>query len=215
MAVNDVSLDVKEGVTLGIVGQSGSGKTTLAHIMVGIIKPDSGVMRYNGEQYSLNKNIQMVFQHPDTSLNPRLTVYSMLKDLHINRTEATHLMDIIGLDSSYLSRYPSQMSGGEKQRVSIARALALHPKLIIADEPVSSLDVSVQAQILNLIKRLKTELNVTFVLISHELAVVSWLCDEVAVMHKGCIVEQGKVEYVLNNPQDSYTRELLATSALT
>ena len=224
-AVDNVSLSVEKGKNLGIVGQSGSGKTTLAGIIAGIITPDSGSLYFEGKPVDVKdghyrRNVQMVFQNPDQSLNPRLKVYSVLYDLLMPRLknkqavrkEAERLMEITGLASVHLDRYPSELSGGQKQRVSIARALALEPGLIIADEPVSSLDVSVQAQILNLMDDLNKELGITFILISHDLSVVSWLCDEVAVMHNGKIVETGAAEKILSRPEHSYTKELIKSA---
>lgn len=225
-AVDNISLSIKKGRSLGIVGESGSGKTTLAKLISDIIKPDSGKVSYKGEDignisdYSdYRKNVQMVFQDPYLSLNPKLTIFSAMKDaLKANgytddfRTRCRHFIEMVGLEDEHLDRYPHQFSGGQRQRVSIARALLLEPEIIIADEPVSSLDVSVQAQILNLMKKLKLENGVTFILISHDLAVVSFLCDEVLVMKHGEMVEYGTVEDVLHNPKEDYTRKLLEAS---
>jgi peptide/nickel transport system ATP-binding protein len=198
-AVDNVSLAVNAGESIGLVGQSGSGKTTLAGIFAGIVEPDSGMLKYKGEEVvkgtahykAYRRNVQMVFQNPDESLNPRLTVLSTLKDMLPNMSrkqmyaEAVRLMEMTGLAEEHLSRYPSELSGGQKQRVSIARALAMKPEVIIADEPVSSLDVSVQAQIINLMADLKNTQGITFIFISHDLAVVSYLCDRTVVMKQG------------------------------
>ena len=228
-AVDNVSLTLYAGESLGIVGQSGCGKTTLARIIAGIIPADSGLVLYKGklaEKHSpvypmFRQNVQMVFQNPDQSLNPRLTVESTLKDLlnkrflgKKTRAEAARLMEITGLAEEHLSRYPSELSGGQKQRVSIARALALRPEIIIADEPVSSLDVSVQAQILNLMSALKKEQGITFILISHDLAVVAWLCEKIAVMQKGAVVEYGDVLDIIKQPDHIHTKELISAGSL-
>lgn len=229
-AVNDVSFAVQKGRSLGIVGESGSGKTTIARMMCGIHDPDEGDIFYNdiplkslsGEsRRTYRKNVQMVFQDPYNSLNPKLTIGSAISDgikRHITRDKSeikkrlSALMDMAGLPEEYLGRYPHEFSGGQRQRISIARALSLEPELIIADEPVSSLDVSVQAQILNLMSSLKNS-GVTFILISHSLAVVSFLCDEIAVMCRGRLVEYGETMKILNNPASDYTKNLLTASA--
>lgn len=229
-ALDDVTLKVTAGRSLGIVGESGSGKTTLARIICGVYNPDVGEALFNGENIGLlkgesyeyyRKNVQMVFQDPHNSLNPKLTVRSAITDgikRHITNDKKEinqrllHLMEIVGLSADYLDRYPHEFSGGQRQRISIARALSTEPKLIIADEPVSSLDVSVQAQILNLMNSLKDE-GVTFILISHSLAVVSFLCEETAVLRKGVLVESGETERILNRPISDYTKKLLEASA--
>lgn len=231
-ALNNVSLSVNEGEFLGIVGESGSGKSTAARLMCSLYEPDKGNILFKGKNIlSLNKeehkqyrkSIQMVFQNPDNSLNPKLTIRSALSDgikQHItkNKTEINdrlkYLMDKVGLPYEYLDRYPHEFSGGQRQRISIARALSIEPELIIADEPVSSLDVSVQAQILNLMKSLQKS-GITFILISHSLAVVSNICDNVAVMRKGELVEYGRVTDVLSSPATDYTKNLLYASEYT
>ncbi|MGD9809420.1 MAG: ABC transporter ATP-binding protein [Deferribacterales bacterium] len=226
-AVDNISLSIEKGRSLGIVGESGSGKTTMAKIIADIIKPDSGRVLFHGEDIcslgdgykNYRKNVQVVFQDPYLSLNPKLTVFSAMKDaLKVHgikgdpREVCGDYMEMVGLEREYLDRYPHEFSGGQRQRISIARALSLEPEIIIADEPVSSLDVSVQAQILNLMKKLKLEKDVTFILISHDLAVVSYLCDDVLVMHDGEAVEYGTVQSVLTNPEKDYTRKLLEAS---
>lgn len=225
-AVDNISLEIQKGRSLGVVGESGSGKTTLAKIIADIIKPNSGEVSFHGTRLSeLNdynnyrKNVQVVFQDPYLSLNPKLTIFSAMKDaLKIHgyngdlRKICGDYLELVGLEREHLDRYPHEFSGGQRQRVSIARALSLEPELIIADEPVSSLDVSVQAQILNLMKKLKLEKGVTFILISHDLAVVSYLCDDVIVMQNGKMVEYGTVDNVLKNPEKEYTRDLLEAS---
>ena len=227
-AVNNVSLSIKKGRSLGVVGESGSGKTTIARMICDVYKPDCGIILYkdtpinklenNYECY--RKNVQMVFQDPYTSLNPKLTVKSAIADdikRHITKDrndindKLKFLMNMVGLSEDCLNRYPHEFSGGQRQRISLARALSLEPELIIADEPVSSLDVSVQAQILNLMSNLKKN-GVTFVLISHSLATVSFLCDDIAVMCKGKLVEYGDTATILSSPSDDYTKSLLAAS---
>lgn len=226
-AAADISFEIVKGRSLGIVGESGSGKTTLAKIISDIIKPDSGKVLFHGkdintlgnEYLNYRRNVQVVFQDPYLSLNPKLTIFSAMKDalkVHGIKGDAREIcgqyMEMVGLDRDYLNRYPHEFSGGQRQRISLARALLLEPEIIIADEPVSSLDVSVQAQILNLMKKLKLENGVTFILISHDLAVVSFLCDDVIVMNDGQMVEYGTVDKVLNRPENDYTKKLLTAS---
>ncbi len=228
-AVDGVSFTVKKGRSLGIVGESGSGKTTIARMMCGVYEPDGGVISYNGiplnelsveDRGIYRKNVQMVFQDPYNSLNPKLKIGSAVsdgikryitRDKHEIKKRLFSLMDMVGLPAAYLERYPHEFSGGQRQRISIARALSLEPELIIADEPVSSLDVSVQAQILNLMSFLKSR-GVTFILISHSLAVVSFLCDDIAVMRRGRLVEYGETMKILKTPASDYTKNLLAAS---
>ncbi len=227
-AVDNISLSIQKGRSLGIVGESGSGKTTLAKLITDITRPDSGSVLYKGkdirqadktEYPAYRRNVQMVFQDPYLSLNPKLTIFSAMKDGIEKyygkkglREKCAKYLNMVGLDEEYLDRYPHEFSGGQRQRLSIARALSLDPEIIVADEPVSSLDVSVQAQILNLMKKLKLENGLTFILISHDLSVVSFLCDDVLVMNKGQMVEYGSVEDVLNNPRQEYTKNLLTAS---
>ena len=207
---------------------SGSGKTTLGRTMVRLIAPTGGVLRYDGRDIAasderalrpLRARLQMIFQNPQSSLNPRLTIASTLMrpleafDRGAGRAErrrrAGDLLDIVGLPKSFLGRYPHELSGGQRQRVGIARAIALDPEFIVADEIVSGLDVSTQAQILLLLRRLREEFNLTLVFISHDLSVVRVLCDHVAVMSNGEIVERGPTAGVFEAPQHPYTRELL------
>jgi len=229
VAVDGVSLAVEEGESLGIVGETGSGKSTLARIMLNLLEPTSGVVRYRGEEVThvrgaqlqaLRRERQLVFQDPSGSLNPRRTVGASLSDpfaihgLLPDRAErgrrVAELLEQVGLEPGHASRYPHELSGGMRQRVGIARAIALGPRLLIADEPVSALDVSIQAQILTLLRELRRELGLTLVLIAHDLAVVRHMCDRVAVMHAGRLVETGTVEDVYRAPRAAYTRELLA-----
>lgn len=224
-AVDNISLTLRQGESLGLVGESGSGKTTLAGIFASIIPPDSGSVRYKdtvlrkgaGIYGEYRRNVQMVFQNPDESLNPRLKILPMLADVLSHRfkrrkdivDEASRLMKITGLEAEHLGRYPSELSGGQKQRVSIARALAMQPEVIIADEPVSSLDVSVQAQIINLLSGLKDELGITFIFISHDLAVVSQLCEKTAVLRHGLLLEYGDTSEIITAPAHEYTKALV------
>ncbi|EJB01647.1 peptide/nickel transport system ATP-binding protein [Rhizobium sp. BK619] len=231
-AVDDVSFDIRRGECLGLVGESGCGKTTLSKILMRAITPDSGAVVFNdgkdvidvlsvrGEALQdMRTKIQMVFQDPVSSLSPRMTVRNILSEpLEIHdrgdsderKRKVEGLMAAIGLDKRYLSRYPHSFSGGQRQRIGIARALALGPKLIILDEPVSALDVSVQAQILNLLKDLQKELGLTYLFISHNLAVVDYMADRIAVMCKGRIVEIAPREIILRDPVHPYTKSLLA-----
>jgi ABC-type glutathione transport system ATPase component len=228
-AVDDVDLDVNEGETLAIVGESGSGKSTLARILLGLIKPSAGDVVYDGRSVDafkapdwamFRKAVQPIFQDPASSLNPRMRVDTTLSNVLLRHGLATrHTLDptinellaSVGLDAAqFRDRYPHQLSGGQQQRVAIARAMAVRPRLIIADEPLSSLDMSVQAQILDLLDRLKSSHKLGLVLISHDLNVVDAISDRVIVMYLGKIVEAGPTRQVLGNPASDYTRSLLA-----
>ena len=228
-AVDDVDLDVNEGETLAIVGESGSGKSTLARILLGLVKPTSGGVAYYGQPVdaftapdwgTFRKAVQPVFQDPASSLNPRMRVDTTLSNVLRRHKLATRdtldaaiteLLESVGLDArQFRDRYPHQLSGGQQQRIAIARAMAVRPRLIIADEPLSSLDMSVQAQVLDLLVSLKSSRNLGLVLISHDLNVVDAISDRVIVMYLGKIVEAGPTRQVLGNPASDYTRSLLA-----
>jgi len=228
-----VDLDIPRGLALGLVGESGSGKTTIGRALVRLVRPSGGALVYNGADiagwseirlHPLRAKLQMIFQDPQSSLNPRLTVgTSLVRPLEAfgrdasataRRQRAAELLDIVGLPKTFLGRYPHELSGGQRQRVGIARALALDPEFIVADEIVSGLDVSTQAQILLLLRRLRAELDLTLVFISHDLSVVRVLCDRVAVLSAGRIVEAGDTAEVFAAPRHAYTRELLASVPL-
>jgi ABC-type glutathione transport system ATPase component len=224
-ALDGVSLELLRGEVLGIVGESGAGKSTLARCVVGVQRPTSGRLRFAGHPLdpasdrAQRRAIQMVFQDPYASLNPAMTIGTALGELlRVNglaadrkaaRARAGELLEIVGLPAAALDRRPRAFSGGQRQRIGIARALALEPQLLVADEPVSALDVSVQASILKLLKRLQKELALTVLLISHDLAVVHQLCDRVIVLRDGKVVERGAVRDLFASPRESYTRELL------
>ena len=227
-AVNDVSFEVIKGETLGLVGESGCGKTTLGRTLLRLIEPNEGEIIYNGidltkktsdEIISLRKDIQLVFQDPYSSLNPRLTIGSAIteplkvhgqyKNEKQRKEKAVDLLEKVNLDSKHFHRYPHEFSGGQRQRIVIARALALNPSFIICDEPVSALDVSVQAQVLNLLNDIKKEFGFTTIFISHDLAVVRYISDRIMVMHKGKIVEQGVANEVYYHPKNEYTKNLI------
>jgi peptide/nickel transport system ATP-binding protein len=232
LAVDDVSFEVKRGECLGLVGESGCGKTTLSKIILRALEPDSGELVFNGDNgptrlldldgnalFQLRKKIQYIFQDPFSSLNPRMTVFDIVSEplvIHGERDEkrlrsaVTDLLAHVGLDPRFSSRYPHSFSGGQRQRIGIARALALRPELLICDEPVSALDVSVQAQVLNLLKDLKAELGLTYLFISHNLAVVDYVADRIAVMCAGSIVEIAPREMLFRRPVHPYTKALLA-----
>jgi ABC-type glutathione transport system ATPase component len=224
VAVDGVSLTVPAAGAVGLVGESGCGKSTLARVISGIQKPDRGDVRLDGELLRTRRSrwqrrqVQLVFQDPYSSLNPRRTIRSVLRELlavhALARGEGAdercaELMALVGLPEAALDRKPAAFSGGQRQRLAIARALVVQPSLIVADEPVSALDVSIQATILELFARLRAELGVSLLLISHNLAVVRQLCEQVAVMSQGQIVEVGEREQIFSAPQHPYTRTLL------
>jgi ABC-type glutathione transport system ATPase component len=222
-ALRGVSLGVGAGERFGIVGESGSGKTTLARLLLGLDRPDRGTIAFDGRRVDTGANlrflrtqVQLVFQDPSASFDPRLRVAGIvaepLRGLRIpgdHRQRVREVLAAVGLTADAMTRYPHQFSGGQRQRIAIARALAPHPRVLVADEPVSALDVSVRAQILNLLVDLTRRFGLTLVLVSHDLAVVRYLTDRVAVMRDGQIVETGPTLRVYEEPREPYTRELL------
>lgn len=229
-AVNNVSLDIQKGEILAIAGESGCGKSTLAKAIMKLVQSDSGEILLNGENVlNLKHNkdlkkfyqkVQMIFQNPYSSLNPKMKIGEILKEpLIINtdlkKEEITKIVEEkiekVGLDKSALNLYPHEFSGGQRQRIAIARSLILNPEFIIADEPVSALDVSIQAQIINLLKQLKEDFNLTFLFISHDLSVIKYLSDRIAIMYLGEVVEIGKTEEIFKNPKHPYTKALLSS----
>jgi len=223
-AVADVSIKLYPGKTFAVVGESGCGKTTLARMLALLHRPTGGELRFEGELMSPNKrrdinalrrNIQMIFQDPYSALNPRMTVSAIISEpLRIHRRtgraeRVAALMDAVGLASSLGNRYPHEFSGGQRQRIGIARALALEPRLVIADEPVSALDVSVQSQVLNLMQDLQDDLGMAYLLVSHDLAVVDHMADQVAVMYLGRVVESATSDDLFARPSHPYTRALM------
>ena len=215
-AVKGVTFDVIEGETFGIVGESGSGKTTLVRMLLGLEKPNGGTVRYLGGDRA--REVQVVFQDPVSALDPRMRVADIVAEpLRVLRiagdrpARVRELLDAVGLPTGSAERYPHEFSGGQRQRIAIARALAPRPRVLLADEPVSALDVSVRAQILNLLEDLRAGFELTLLLVSHDLSVVRHMCDRVAVMSRGEIVEMGETAGVFRDPQDPYTRELLAS----
>lgn len=225
-ALDDVYLRVEEGGITGLVGESGSGKSTALRCATGMRRPDTGSVTYDGIDVTrapgaqltrLRREMQLVFQDPTASLNPRMTVFQLVSEglvvhgLHTRRRRerVAELVESVGLDARDLDRRPGSFSGGQRQRIAIARALAVEPRLLICDEPVSSLDVSVQAQILNLLQDMQEQLGLTILFVAHDLAVVKQVCSQVAVLHHGVVVEEGDVDTVLVTPREEYTRSLL------
>lgn len=228
VAVDDVSLTVHRGETLGLVGESGSGKSTMARLMMGLQPPTSGSVSFDGRDLAtlparelrvLRPRMQMVFQNPYGSLLPHFSaIGNVMEPLRLHdrgdketrRTRALELLDLVGINTRHAELYPRQFSGGQQQRIAIARALALEPELLVCDEPTSSLDVSIQAQILELFTDLRDRLGLAFLFISHNLAVVERLADRVAVMNKGRLVEESSTEALFRAPKDPYTQQLLS-----
>ena len=228
-AVAGVSFDIAAGETLGLVGESGSGKSTTGFCVLQLMRPTSGSVRFEGRELTelsgeelrrVRRNAQIVFQDPYSSLDPRMTVGNIVAEPLVvhsvgtrrdRRTRVRELLDVVGFDPTYVNRYPHEFSGGQRQRIGIARALALSPRLIVCDEPVSALDVSIQAQIINLLKDLQVEFGLAYLFIAHDLAVVRSVSDRIAVMHRGRIVETGPAKDVYEHPNDEYTKALLAS----
>jgi peptide/nickel transport system ATP-binding protein len=229
-AINDVSLTIEAGETLGLVGESGSGKSTLGRMLLRLIEPDSGEVFFDGQRVlhaggkelrRLRRDMQIIFQDPFGSLDPRMNVEQIVceplaihggDDGRSRRQRAAELMRAVGLDESALLRYPHEFSGGQRQRIGIARALALRPRFIVADEPVSALDVSVGAQIVNLLKQLQREFQLTYLFISHSMPIVRYLANRIAVMQRGELVEVGTTEHITTAATHPYTRALLAAN---
>lgn len=228
-AVDGISFSIKDGSVFAIVGESGSGKSTLARLVLRLISPTSGKIVFQGRDIQtlsggllqvFRQSVQIIFQDPFASLNPRMTVFDTLSEpLKIHkvikkserRNKVISLLNDVGMEADVLNRYPHEFSGGQRQRICIARALAVSPKAIVADEPLSALDVSIQAQILNILQKLQKQLQISFIFISHDLRVVRYFSDEVAVMYLGKIVEQAKTDELFKNPYHPYTTELLSS----
>jgi oligopeptide/dipeptide ABC transporter ATP-binding protein len=229
-AVDGVSFDVKRGETLGIVGETGCGKSTTARLIMRLLEPTSGEVRFDGQDITklkgsrlkaVRRDVQMIFQDPYSSLNPRKTVgatiaqpfviHGMAEGKGERKRAVQELMEMVGLNSEHYNRYPHEFSGGQRQRIGVARALALKPKLLIADEPVSALDVSIQAQVLNLLLEMQRQLGLTLVFIAHDLSVVRHMCDRVAVMYLGRVVEIGPAGGLYDYPRHPYTGALLSS----
>jgi oligopeptide transport system ATP-binding protein len=227
-AVDDVSFEIAEGETLGLVGESGSGKSTTGYCILQLLKPTEGTITFMGteltalrreEMRRMRRELQIVFQDPYASLDPRMTVGNIVAEPLVvhsigtrrdRRSRVRELLDVVGFNPGFTNRYPHEFSGGQRQRIGIARALALSPKLIVCDEPVSALDVSIQAQILNLLKDLQRDFGLTYLFIAHDLAVVRSMSDRIAVMNRGKLVEVGPAEEVYTKPREDYTKALLS-----
>jgi peptide/nickel transport system ATP-binding protein len=228
-AVDDITFELKEGETYGLVGESGCGKTTTGRTIIGLNRPTAGKIFFNDIEltklkrrdfYQYRKDIQIIFQDPYSSLNPRKRVLDIIAEPIRNfeklspNEEKTKVMDVlekVGLSPESIYKYPHEFSGGQRQRIGIARALTLNPKLIIADEPVSALDVSVQAQVLNFMKDIQKEFNLTYLFISHDLGIIRHMCDRIGIMYRGRLVEEGTKDEIFEYPQHIYTKRLLSS----
>ena len=218
-AVDGVSFEIFPGETYGLVGESGSGKSTIGRCIAGLINPTSGKILFNGSEQFPRKDIQMIFQDPMSSLNPRkkiddiigegLDINKLCADANERRELIAEMLRKVGLSAAYMNKYPHQLSGGQRQRIGIARALILRPKLIIADECISALDVSIQAQIVNLLKDIQTETKCTYLFITHNLSMVKYISDRIGILQKGHLVETGTTDEIFANPAHEYTRQLL------
>ena len=228
-AVDDISLTIERGKTLGIVGESGCGKSTTGRVVLRLLEPTSGQILFNGtdiaklkksQLHKMRKEMQMIFQDPFSSLDPRKTVnqiisepiieYKIIKDKNELEKRVLKLMETVGLAERLINTYPHELDGGRRQRVGIARALAMEPQFIVCDEPVSALDVSIQAQILNLLKKLQKKMELTYIFITHDLSVVNYFADDIAVMYLGQLVEKAPAEELFANPVHPYTKALLS-----
>ena len=228
--VNDVSFAIRKGETLGLVGESGSGKSSVARMLLRLVEPTAGEVKYEGrdllaassqEMRGMRRRMQIVFQDPYAALNPRMRVREILTEpfaIHNERpvegfaARLAEMLRTVGMDASALDRFPHEFSGGQRQRINIARALALRPEFLVLDEPVSALDVSVAAQVVNLLRELQRENDLTYLFISHSMPVVRYLCDRVAVMQRGQLVEVGNCEQVCHAPREEYTQRLIAAT---
>lgn len=226
-AVDCVSFDIKKGETIGLVGESGCGKTTLGRMILRLLAPTGGGIFYEGENIlnydkqrlrAYRKKAQIIFQDPFASLNPKMTIGQILEEPLIihnaasakeRKKQAARLLDLVGLEPSFAGRYPHEFSGGQRQRINIARALSLNPEFIVADEPVSALDISIQAQIINLLREVQKKFALTYLFISHDLAVVKHITDKIMVMYQGKIVEEGPTENIFEKTQHPYTKLLI------
>jgi ABC-type glutathione transport system ATPase component len=228
--VDDVSFAIRRGETLGLVGESGSGKSTVARMLLRLVEPTAGEVRYEGrdllaaspqEMRGMRRRMQIVFQDPYAALNPRMRVREILAEpfaIHNEKparglaARLAEMLRTVGMEESALQRFPHEFSGGQRQRINIARALALRPEFLVLDEPVSALDVSVGAQVVNLLRELQREYELTYLFISHSMPLVRYLCDRVAVMQRGRLVELGECEQVCDSPREEYTRKLIAAT---
>ena len=232
-ALQDVDLSIQDGHVVGLVGESGSGKTTLIRCLMGLEQPTSGSIHYDGmdvlqasrdERRRFQREVQLIFQDPYSSLDPRMTVaqivgeglviHGLERSADKRRDRVVAALELVGLTADALRRYPREFSGGQRQRIAIARALVVEPKLLVCDEPVSALDVSVQAQVVNLMQDMQRQLGLTILFVAHDLAVVRHLCERLTILQHGVVVEEGTRDEVFNHPRSSYTRELLAAAPI-